>query len=331
MINSDFIFCIRATYIYKVNRSRQKFAPMATLASSGRKDLGPRDHARSLAALCCICGRKKPDLKSVSLTLEVLVREHLPAYDISSNLHPTSICATCRLTVKAFEKDPQQTTRKFPPFLDYDLLYPIGTRASGMIPVVATGLQCNCGLCDIARLGLDYPTWHKSHSIKAGNPPSNKKTSTKVCQECWTEIRRGKSHKCGKKKKRSNLNKLIHSNSDPTVSFVVCSTLKTVATKQEVPPHKGTISLKSGGPKNVKVKIVQSQAHAGDERMVTHGDFLEIQRTIGCSDRKLLGLRRCLAVILGMYLKSKLFVIEIYFFRKFCRKFCAYEFISFFL
>lgn len=273
------------------------------MASYGRKDLGPRDHIRTLASLCCICGRKYPSLKPVTPALEVLVRNHIQGYDTSLNMYPTSICVTCRLTVKAFEKDKNQTVRKFPPFMDYELIYPVGTRSSGLIPVLEPGKKCLCGLCDIGRMGLDYPIWHKSHSRQPVNDPGKKPPTVKLCSVCWIEIKRGTTHKCGaKKEKRNNINKIVHTNSDPTVSSVVRNTLKTVASKQKLSCD-SSISLKSG-KSAVKVKILHNKEEEKEKR-VTHKDFLDIQRTLGCSDRKLLALRRCMAVILGGYIIIK--------------------------
>ena len=71
----------------------------------GRKDLGPRDHQRSLACLCAVCGRKKPDLRRVTDQTAERLRVHaLPDYSLSSGRHPTAICATCRCTLTAFVK-----------------------------------------------------------------------------------------------------------------------------------------------------------------------------------------------------------------------------------
>ena len=140
---------------------------MASSSTGGRKDTGPRNHLKSLAALCCMCGRKKPCLRKVTKSPEEAVRNHLPVYDSTSHLYPTSICVTCRLTVKAFEKDPEQMSRKFPPFIDYDLIYPGGISTRGSAnppPIIDANEKCSCGLCDIARKGLNYPEWHKTHS-----------------------------------------------------------------------------------------------------------------------------------------------------------------------
>ena len=118
---------------------------------------------------------------------------------------------------------------------------------------------------------------------------------------CCKEVGRGKRHKCtgGKKEKLQHLNSIVRSNSENTVSSFICTNLKAKASKQEISgKNQGMVTPTSGGPNRLKVKIMNLQA-AKEKKMVTHGDFLDIQRTIECSDRKLLGLRRCLAVILG--------------------------------
>ena len=267
-----------------------------------RKDGGARDHAQAISSLCCMCGRKRPGLEKISLSIESLIQRHLPEFSLASGYYPTSICITCRLTIKAFEKNPEQTERKFPPLIDYNLIYPSGvsTRTSSKPkPIMQPGVKCPCALCEISRKNLDYPAWHKQHSNTVMQPKNEEKTSMKVCKMCWTEIRRGLNHRCSNKRsKYENLTTIVRSNSDKTVSAVVCNGLKAVSEKKTMGDREDSVDLQSGGPRKLRVRILQ-----GNEKksFVTHKDFLAIQRTIGCSDRKLLGLRRCLAVILGEF------------------------------
>ena len=137
---------------------------------SQRKYIGPRGNSHSLAALCCLCGRKKPLLSRVSPSLEGMFRQYIPHYSLSSNLHPTTVCTIYRLTLKAFEKNPEQTARKFPPLMDYDTLFPRSSRSSGQVFWPEPGVLWSCCLCDIVRLSLDYPAWHAQHSRQAGCP-----------------------------------------------------------------------------------------------------------------------------------------------------------------
>ena len=74
-------------------------------AGPGRKDLGPRDHVRSLASLCGVCGRKGPDLRPITPNTADRIRNIvMPSYSLDTGLHPTSICGTCRKTLALFHK-----------------------------------------------------------------------------------------------------------------------------------------------------------------------------------------------------------------------------------
>ena len=76
------------------------------MSGPGRKDLGPRDHVRSLAALCGVCGRKRPGLRNITATTADQIRRivPIPSFSLDSGLHPTSICSTCRTTLALFQK-----------------------------------------------------------------------------------------------------------------------------------------------------------------------------------------------------------------------------------
>ena len=75
------------------------------MSGPGRKDLGPRDHVRSLAALCGVCGRKRPGLRNITATIADQIRRIvIPSFSLDSGLHPTSICSTCRQTLASSQE-----------------------------------------------------------------------------------------------------------------------------------------------------------------------------------------------------------------------------------
>ena len=91
------------------------------------------DHTSCLASICCCCGRKR-SLQPVKAALEIEIRRFITDYSLKSNLHPTVICNTCRKTIQATAKDPEQTSRRMPPLMDYKLLFPRMSRSSGEEP-----------------------------------------------------------------------------------------------------------------------------------------------------------------------------------------------------
>ena len=55
--------------------------------------------------------------------------------------------------------------------IDFELLFPRSTRSSANLFSPVPGTRCDCNVCDLARMKLDYPAWHKQHSKPAGKPP----------------------------------------------------------------------------------------------------------------------------------------------------------------
>ena len=106
----------------------------------GRKDLGPRDHERSLKALCACCGRKR-NLRDVTDMIASLIRQYaIPSYTLGSNYCPKRVCSTCVLTLYEFRKNSMQTLRKFPPLMEYEcLLWP--SLPSLLLPATQPELQ----------------------------------------------------------------------------------------------------------------------------------------------------------------------------------------------
>ena len=85
------------------------------MSRPGRKDLGPRDHVRSLAALCGICGRKGPDLRTITATIQDRIRTFTPLknFSLDTGFYPTKVCSSCRLTLSEFSKVSKSEERCF--------------------------------------------------------------------------------------------------------------------------------------------------------------------------------------------------------------------------
>ena len=81
----------------------------------GRKDLGPRDHGMSLAALCGICGRKGPGLSNITATIQDRIRTFTPLknFSLDTGFYPTKVCSSCRLTLSEFSKVSKSEERCF--------------------------------------------------------------------------------------------------------------------------------------------------------------------------------------------------------------------------
>ena len=91
-------------------------------------------------------------------------------------------------------------------------LYPRSSRSSGQDFCPVAGVQCNCQICDIARLTLGYPAWHSKHSRPAGKPANPKIESPPpllICPKCYSEYGPGKPHHCTKSAKQEALTDMV--------------------------------------------------------------------------------------------------------------------------
>ena len=275
-----------------------------------------RDHAGSLKALCVCCGRKPGDgkLRPVKEAWEPALAKFVPGFSVGSVLHPQSICSTCRNILAPLFKDLNANVANSPVLVDWDAMMPRASRSSGKTINLNPGEVCPCGICDIARLnGVDFIAWHKAHSRPAGLPPKPPpvKNFIKRCGDCHAEIGPGKPHSCNKTEKRANLTGLIRYNSANTQTSVVANSLKGIAEDQGASSRGGEVSLQSGGPNKLVVKIGKGRKDKREERIISHEDLKALQLRMGCSDKKLMAINQFLASVLGQkklepYLKDAL-------------------------
>ena len=290
--------------------------PQENFTAKVRMPHHPRDHARSLEVLCCCCGRKPPrdgNLRPVKEEWETAIGKFVAGYSLRSNLFPKSICSTCRQHLTPLFKD--QTAVVEPPvIIDWSDILPRSSRSSGKTVNTSPGEVCPCGICDIARLTMaDFIKWHKAHSRPAGWPPNPPavKNVIKKCGDCHSDVGPGKPHSCNKTGKRANLTGIVRSTSTNTQSTVVSNTLKTIAVDQGASARGGEVSLQTGGPNKLLVKIGRGRNDKRGEKMITHQDLMNLQSKVGCSDKKLKDINQFLASVLGQkklepYLKDAL-------------------------
>ena len=83
---------------------------MSALSKFGRAWAGKaRSHEESRLIVCCVCSKNVPQnkdtIKVVSDKWAGLVRQFVfPGYTVHNPLHPTALCAPCRLTLSAMHK-----------------------------------------------------------------------------------------------------------------------------------------------------------------------------------------------------------------------------------
>ena len=279
--------------------------PWNSWMMGGRKDLGPRDHERSLEALCACCGRKR-NLRDVTDVIASLIRQFaVPSYTLGSSHCPRKVCSTCVSTLYELRKNPQQTSRKFPPLLEYESLFQRSSRSAGSHLIVQPGVPCPCKLCDLVRSNLDYEVWHQQHSRPTGrprnDPPPEPVVPLTLCPKCYSPYGPGKTHKCTVATKEQNLVSRVEENSKNTTERVTSRLLKDITNQQGVSKHGGIAELQSGGSKKYRVSCGTNRGRGvgGDNIQIKQNDFFALQHQMDISDSMELKIQSFLTMIHG--------------------------------
>ena len=152
--------------------------------------------------------------------------------------------------------------------------------------------SCACTVCDIARLkNFDYKKYWDSHSIPVGRPSDNVESppakTLALCNKCFGEIGRGKSHKCSKSQKAENLANLVKSTSINSKTKVASAAIQDIAKNDiGVSTRGGTVCLPSGS-KEIPITIGTPKAKPKEPNF-THKDLMNLQASENLSDRSLL-------------------------------------------
>lgn len=118
--------------------------------------------------------------------------------------------------------------------------------------------SCECFVCSIARMNLDYSAFVAKNATRSGPPPTSVKSppakTLNLCSKCWAHIGRGKTHQCQKSTKRENLVDIVRNTSDKSRSKVTAAALKTIAIDSGVSLKGGVVELGTGS-KPIPVQI----------------------------------------------------------------------------
>ena len=259
-----------------------------------------KDHFENRGQICCHCGRKR-GLRDAANHADLIKSLLVKDYDYNSPMFPNMICATCRNYLNDKKKDPNSTGRRPPPPLKYEELFPRSSRSTGLFDP-KPGERCDCALCDIARLTLDYPQFHQQHSRHPGNaplPPPTPPPPMIVCSYCYSPYGPGKKHECSKSTLQGNLVSAVRQKSVNTQEKVVSKTLKSIATDQEVTTRGGSVQLTTAGPNKLRVVVGKRRNEDRENPKVSNEFMMQLQNTISCSDLDTLKIGRCFRVFFG--------------------------------
>ena len=184
-------------------------------------------------------------------------------------------------------QNPDNPGRKLPPLLDYSELREDKRKTRNS----ESGHDCDCGLCDIARMkNEEKKKFAQKHTNPVGAPPSNPPefppSPIKVCPRCFSEVGPGKPHHCVKTVRRENLATLVRSSSEKSKSAVTVSVLSSMADDQGVSKRGGTINLSSGS-KKLPIKIGTDKTKVPQKKF-SHEDLMALKTDLNLSDNSTL-------------------------------------------
>ena len=263
-----------------------------------------RTHAECRAALCAVCLTSPKSVRPLTAKGVTQLQLFLqPGFSLSKDHLPTSICSPCRLKLWKYEKvmwnylnikiliffvkTENRRDSDLPPYLQYDkLVRPVAsTRSSGLE-------SCSCSCCCLAGA---FPQSAQEAVLKnifclesSEQVQQEEQMISLQCRVCLTYIGRGKTHKCTKKTKQTNLEELVKSTSFKTKGKVTSSCLKSVFADRGVSLRGGSTVLPTGSKAlPVTVGTSRGRSHIKRARFSVE-NLIKLQTALNLSDRKIL-------------------------------------------
>ena len=159
-----------------------------------------RSHNECRTAICLLCFSKTKVMRNISFSVREVIQQHIIKFDDFDDLrYPSALCRNCYTIVSEYRNN--NFTRKIRLF-DHSKL----TR----IRLTRSADKCMCLVCDTARASTTS-NFAVSTSViqkkKPGPVPSNSPVPLIItlCTHCFSELARGKPHKCTQTQKHANL------------------------------------------------------------------------------------------------------------------------------
>lgn len=166
------------------------------------------NHDLNRNKVCVLCLSKTKNLRPISAEVRNVIREnYLPDLEKRSWYYPSVICTSCRLVCKPGVEVKSRVLHLHKYKYDYTQL----TRAKD---------SCKCEVCNAASivLGHNLPGV-ASNTVKTGRPRKALDDTTnkvvRMCNNCLTEINRGKKHVCNSSERAENLSKILKKDTSP--------------------------------------------------------------------------------------------------------------------
>jgi len=250
------------------------------------------DHEMSRAKVCSLCGCRSSQIRKVTPSICLLVKEHVNGnYDISDPHYPTGICNTCRVVLSKYAKgDRSRPLPEMPSYENITLLKDLRYKDDE---------TCNCFICITARstaiskgpVGGRGKKRSISPTIKTGlvaaqravsvpkirKEPTGHDCKVRICSKCHAQIGRGIKHQCKIANTASNILNSIESMPDKVAQQVASGILKKKA--DSIAGNTRNVSLQLS-TKGVSARVVLNPI-SKEPTVISHESLHDLQIGIG--------------------------------------------------
>lgn len=215
-----------------------------------------KTHEQNRLKICLLCFKKVKEPKLIHNTLTKTIKQcFISEYDEDSEIYPKVLCGSCYIGVYRCQKGEQ--------YKKIDVhQYQVRKHTRDSTKHV------DCEICCLAQQTL--PKRDKVPKKKKGAP------FMKVCRKCFSQIHRGKVHKCCKTTKINNLTMMAGESKDQMVSKAI---------REKVSNDQPVASFSNLRGKPTAVKVVNAE-EKGNKEPISHEEMIEWKKDLDLSTRK---------------------------------------------
>lgn len=164
----------------------------------------PKSHEENRHVVCALCFAKSGTMRKVSELHKNTISEYfISDFKKREADYPDVICGTCRIVCDQYAAG--NFTRKIN----------LHKYEQKSFAITRSKQKCSCHICETARSTIKKVP----EQVKRGRPrltEMKSKNVKRICNDCLSEIGRGKKHFCNVSERVSNLNTLLDDN--PSIS-----------------------------------------------------------------------------------------------------------------
>lgn len=189
-------------------------------------------HEMNRTRVCLLCLKKPKTFHKIQGSIFTRIKSFYEEYDPTNMKFPSVVCDPCRRKIYDASLNKKAINFPDPALWDEEFDFDDGS--------------CGCKLCEIVKSRLsNFSVQRKKSKVS--------KQYKKYCSKCLLAIGKGIRHKCNLKTMTNNVQKILRSNSKPSVTELVTSKLlKSIFNEQSVRPN-DEVKLKQVSSKPIKI------------------------------------------------------------------------------